>query len=277
MEEQQQRLPQAACVAAPRPTALERRRQHGLACRQARYDEMAAFARRGLSARSIAAQMGLDPRTVRRWLRTGHAPRHDRSPRGSVLDPYRGHLERRWQEGCGNARQLWRELVGLGFAGRPSLVRVWAGRKRKADPDGAGPLRAGAGPSWRPPSHHRLIRLLLAEPEQLGELDRLFCERLLAAEPALAAAVAAGRRLARLLRRDSGEPLAPVLAAAKATALARLAASLERDAAAVQAALELPWTTSPVEGQVNRLKTIKRAMYGRAGFSLLRQRVLHAA
>jgi len=45
----------------------------------------------------------------------------------------------------------------------------------------------------------------------------------------------------------------------------------------VQAALELPWTTSPVEGQVNRLKTIKRSMYGRAGVKLLRQRVLQAA
>ena len=47
--------------------------------------------------------------------------------------------------------------------------------------------------------------------------------------------------------------------------------------AAVQAALELPWTTSPVEGQISRLKMLKRTMYGRAGFPLLRQRVLHAA
>jgi transposase len=88
-----------------------------------------------------------------------------------------------------------------------------------------------------------------------------------------------GRRLAKLLRRASEEPepLGEVLAAAKATPLARLAENLERDQAAVQAALELPWTTSPVEGQVNRLKTIKRSMYGRAGFALLRQRVLQAA
>jgi transposase len=116
-------------------------------------------------------------------------------------------------------------------------------------------------------------------PTILAEGDRLLCTRLLAEAPSLAAAVAVARRLAKLLRRASGEqePLLEVLAAAKTTPLARLAANLERDQAAVQAALELPWTTSPVEGQVNRLKTIKRSMNGRAGFQLLRQRVLQAA
>ncbi len=55
------------------------------------------------------------------------------------------------------------------------------------------------------------------------------------------------------------------------------AAGLRRDIGAIQTALDLPWTTSPVEGQVNRLKMLKRTMYGRAGFQLLRARVLHAA
>ena len=60
-------------------------------------------------------------------------------------------------------------------------------------------------------------------------------------------------------------------------AILDFAAGLRRDIAAIQAALDLPWTTSPVEGQINRLKMLKRAMYGRAGFKLLRARVLHAA
>ena len=59
--------------------------------------------------------------------------------------------------------------------------------------------------------------------------------------------------------------------------LARFAASLRRDFEAINAALELPWTTSPVEGQISRLKMLKRTMYGRAGFELLRDRVFHAA
>jgi transposase len=68
-----------------------------------------------------------------------------------------------------------------------------------------------------------------------------------------------------------------VLKAAASTALRDFAANLQRDLGAVQAALDLPWTTSPAEGQINRLKMLKRSMYGRAGFKLLRARVLHAA
>ena len=54
-------------------------------------------------------------------------------------------------------------------------------------------------------------------------------------------------------------------------------AGLGPDLGAVQAALDLPWTTSPAEGQINRLTMIKRTLYGRAGFDPLRARVLHAA
>jgi transposase len=90
----------------------------------------------------------------------------------------------------------------------------------------------------------------------------------------LRAAASAARRLAGLLRKEDTGELATVLAEMAGTPLARFAEGLKRDAAAVQNALELPWTTSPVEGQVNRIKTLKRAMYGRAGFDLLRRRVL---
>jgi transposase len=73
------------------------------------------------------------------------------------------------------------------------------------------------------------------------------------------------------------ESLDEVLAAATGTLFARFAASLRRDFDAINAALVLPWTTSPVEGQISRIKMLKRTMYGRAGFELLRARVLNAA
>jgi len=110
-----------------------------------------------------------------------------------------------------------------------------------------------------------------------GEAERTFVARVLEAEPALAEALAVAKRLHRVLRRDASESLADVLAAAEGTSLAHFAAHLQHDAEAVQAALELPWTTSPAEGLINRLKMLKRTMYGRAGFDLLRARVLHAA
>ena len=85
------------------------------------------------------------------------------------------------------------------------------------------------------------------------------------------------KRLNALLRRQSEENLDAVLADAANTALKEFAAGLQRDVGAVRAALETPWTTSPAEGQINRLKMLKRSMYGRAGFDLLRARVLEAA
>jgi hypothetical protein len=56
--------------------------------------------------------------------------------------------------------------------------------------------------------------------------------------------------------------------------LANFASHLIRDQNAVLAALNTPWSNGPVEGQVHRLKLIKRQMYGRASFALLKLRVL---
>ncbi len=117
----------------------------------------------------------------------------------------------------------------------------------------------------------------MADPEKLAADERVFITRLLVDTPKLAEAVSVAKRFHQVLRREEGETLQDVLAAASTTLLANFAASLGRDSDAVQAALDLPWTTSPVEGQVNRIKTIKRTMYGRAGFDLLRARVLQAA
>src|SRR3954468_1717572 len=279
MADEMEARPHGRTAEAPRPTAPERRKQAAFARRQARYEQAERLLADGLSLPDAAARVGVDPRTLRRWRELGHAPLRDRRPGGSMLDPFRDHLERRWAEGCGNARQLWRELVELGFAGRPSIVRVWTGRRRKADATSGTPS-PGQAPRprrWKPPSLHRLTRLLTTDPGEASGSDRLFRDRLLAQLPDLRAAASAARRLAVLLRKESTGELATVLEEMAGTPLARFAEGLRRDAAAVQNALELPWTTSPVEGQVNRIKTLKRAMYGRAGFDLLRRRVLLAA
>jgi transposase len=119
--------------------------------------------------------------------------------------------------------------------------------------------------------------MLMADTEALSETDRLFMAQLFAEAPKLAEAITLAKRLHQVLRREGEESLHDVLAAARDTLLAGFASGLRQDLAAVQAALDLPWTTSPVEGQINRLKMLKRTMYGRAGFELLRQRVLYAA
>ncbi len=273
--EQDSASPQPAAAAeldSPLPNAAARRSQASLAWRQARYEDAARLRAAGASIARIAAQLGAERKTIRRWLQAGGPSLWRKPPRVSGLAPYLDHLERRWAQGCRNAALLWRELIPLGFTGKPGTVRRWAGQRRKVEPHPAAGLAHG-----QPPSDREVARMLMADAETLSEAGRTFTSNLLAQVPGLAEGIAVAKRLNLLLRHKSRESLAGVLDDAAGTLLANFAASMRRDLAAVQAALDLPWTTSPAEGQINRIKTIKRSMYGRAGFDLLRARVLHAA
>jgi len=199
-----------------------------------------------------------------------------RQPRRSgLLGRYAEHLNRRWNEGCRNAAQLWRELIARGFTGRPGTVRHWAGQRRKSEPPRNSESAAPAETN-QPPTARQITRLLMTDDE-MSEAEQGLVSRLLTQVPGLAACIAAAKRLNQVLRRKSKESLDEVLNSAAGTALKEFAINLRRDLNAVQAALDLPWTTSPAEGQISRLKMLKRTMYGRAGFDLLRARVLHAA
>ena len=112
----------------PMPTALERRRAEARAQRQAAYDEAVRMRADGATLADIAAALGTAPRTLATWFAAGHAPLRNRKSGGSILDPFRSHLEGRYAEGCRNARLLWHKLCALGFEGRPTIVRTWIGR-----------------------------------------------------------------------------------------------------------------------------------------------------
>jgi transposase len=271
-------VPVASASVAPadpaKPTAAEQRSQNAYARRQARYEEAARLKTAGVSLKRIAAMVGAERKTVRGWLRAAHAPLWRKPRRLGGLAPYQDHLDRRWAGGCRNAAQLWRELVPLGFAGKPGTVRQWAGRRRKSEPQAAS--APGTHAVTAEPSSARQITRQLMTDDILSQPEQNFVSRLLMQVPGLAECIAAAKRLNALLRHKSKETLHKVLADAGKTALGSFVAGLRRDLGAVQAALELPWTTSPAEGQINRLKMLKRTMYGRAGFPLLRARVLHA-
>jgi transposase len=217
----------------------------------ARYEEAARLKAAGLSLKRIAAVVGAERKTVRRWLRAGGAPRWLKPQRAGALGPYHDRLDRRWKEGCHNAAQLSRELVALGFTGRPGNVRQWAGRRRKGEPNVASTPDTQIVAA-QPPSARQIARLLMTD-EALPEAEQDLVSRLLAQLPGLAGCIAAAKRRNALLRRKSTETLEKVLADAGNTALKEFVASLGRDLGAVQTALDLPWTTSPAEGQINRL------------------------
>jgi transposase len=127
------------------------------------------------------------------------------------------------------------------------------------------------------PTSRQAVRLVLAEAEPAEEAERRLVGLLLAAAPAIEPAVLLARRFCAMIKTRDHAAFRPWLAAARGSALGGFARALERDGAAVEAALTLPWSTGPVEGRITQLKLIKRQMYGRAGFDLLRHRVLAAA
>jgi len=127
------------------------------------------------------------------------------------------------------------------------------------------------------PSNRRAARLLTTPAEGLTRADRKFVDTLTALAPEIRAAAATIIEFGRILRQRDTAAFEAWLTVARTTAVHGFVTGIVGDLAAVQAALSQPWSNGPVEGQINRLKLLKRQAYGRAKFDLLRSRVLHAA
>ena len=256
----------------PRPaTKAQRRQQQGQADREARFRHVAALAQDGQSIRAIVRETGLSRNTVRHWLRASTAPTWHKGERARITDPVVPYLVRRLDEGERNATRLWRELQASGFRGGVMSVRLCVAALRGRPPR----IRPAPGPVWRRPSPRRTARLLLTGGER-GERDGRFLDALVAAVPEIERAIAEVKAFTVIVREQDQAGFGAWLDRCRDGPLSGLAEGLRRDRAAVEAALTLPWSTSPVEGQINRVKTLKRTMYGRAKLDLLRARVLAA-
>jgi transposase len=237
--------------------------------RRNRFDDVLHLQAQGLPILQIANRTGLARNTVRSYLRAGTFVPYRRAPGQSLLDRHRSFAEVRWQEGLRSSAAFHRELQTRGFEGGYDIVRRWVARQRESGPD---------RPTVRfAPSTRRTTRLLASDPTRLNPDEHAFINALCEAAPEVRIAAGHVRAFTDLLRQDDPAGLEPWLDAAAATGLRGFAAGLRQDLDAVRAAITQPWSNGPVEGQVNRLKLIKRQMYGRAGFDLLQQRVLHAA
>jgi transposase len=130
------------------------------------------------------------------------------------------------------------------------------------------------------PTARRVAFLCIAHGKDLKEEDVAYLERLRAEDASIERAYQLVQDFMRMLRNRQGERLDGWIEKARDSGideLRRFVAGLVADHAAVQTGLTLTWSNGQVEGHVNRLKLLKRQMYGRANFDLLRQRVLHAA
>jgi transposase len=228
----------------------------------------------GQSRRAIASQLGLNRKTIRRWLRAGQFPERQVAPRRSAVDRWLSYLEQRWAEGCHNRSQLWRELQAQGADFAQVTLRRWF--RVRLGVRGR-PQQSSFSPPRKPPSPRQISALLLDLVHHPSSAQETFAQSLCALAPDIATTVKLAKQFWRMLRERDASAWSSWQRAARKSPLHHFVVQLQRDEAAVRAALTLPWSTGPVEGHIHRLKLIKRQMYGRAKLDLLRIRVLHAA
>jgi transposase len=228
---------------------------------------------RGVGLRGIAREFGVDRKTARRFAHavTGDEPVARAVSRPTVLDRYQPHLHRRWDEGCHDAAELHAEITALGYHGSLRTVYRYLQPLRAgtaAAPTLTPPLKIGQVTSWL---LHRAEDLDTGDQQMLASI-RAHCAQL----DRLAGHVTSFAKM--MTRRTGQQELTGWLDRVDADdqpELHTFATGIRQDLSAVTAGLSLPYSSAATEGNVNRLKAIKRQMYGRATLDLLRKRVIH--
>jgi transposase len=260
-------VPMPAVVqTAPEKKIVTRMREQHAAVRQLRD--------KGLSKAAIGRQLGLHPATVRKLAQaaTVEVLTAKTEQRAHLVDAHVEYLHRRWNEGERNATGLFREIAKLGYQGGELAVQRYLRRFR----DGRG---HAALPGPKPPTVREVTSWVMTHPDRLDteETDRL--RQIRDADPGLDRLSIHVRGWATMMTELRGQDLERWIVAVEQDSLAPLASfarNLRRDQDAVHAGLTLQHSSGPVEGTVNKIKMLKRQMFGRANFDLLRTRVLHA-
>ncbi len=226
----------------------------------------------GHSQREAAAILGLSRNTVNRFAAAGSPGELlvKATSRASRLDRYKPYLRKRWNEGITTATVLHAELQAKGWTGSVQAVERYV-RPFRA-------MTAAPPPGPVVPKTRQITRWLLTRPDNLTAEEQAQLADIQLRCPHLCALAAHVRSFAEIMTRRSGEQdLGNWLTAAEADdqpELHSFANGIRRDLEAVTAGLTLPWNSGAVEGNVTRIKMLKRQMYGRASFALLRKRVI---
>jgi transposase len=269
-------------------------RNEAHARRVARFEKVRAALEQGNTIAEITRELHVSKWFVRCCAKTNEVPALRQNARmHSILDPFVDQLEGQWRSGIRNATQFWRELHDAGFKGAYKRVHQWVQAKQVQSrliepvpeskqeitekPDAIVPTKKTARTrSFAPLA---LAWFLTMEDESLDDEDKHILEQLGIKCLEVLKARALVLEFSRLLKAKESDRLTAWFTSVKASGisdLSRFAVSLERERAALENAVRLPWSNGPVEGAVNRIKLLKRQGYGRASFSLLRKRILGA-
>jgi transposase len=238
----------------------------------------------GLPVATIARQLGISRPTVYAYLRRTTPPGPKRPQfqwTTHVLTPYMPYLIRRWRESGASSTQLWREIRARGYTHSARTVCRFITQLRRASEAGLAPETQGS-PYTRPrgPSARAVSFVLVCPAAKRSRDAQTYLDQLCQVDTSIARAYALSQAFLALVRERRGEELEAWMAKATHSgieALARFARGLQDDLIAIKAGLTLAWSNGVTEGQIHRLKLVKRQSYGRAGFALLRQRILQAA
>lgn len=249
-------------LATPDTPLLDRIRQ-----RHAEVNELAAT---GLPLNAIGSRLRLDSKTVRRYrnkdLAELLASAQDRGH--GVLDPFMAYVQHRFHAGSTSSMQLHREVLALGYTGGYHVVHRYVGTIRKGF---AVPARSNT------PRPRDITSWIMRPEESLSTSDMAQLDAVRSACAAIAQVCDLARKFTDMLRQRRGHMLRDWIQKAELggpDAIGIFADSIRQDLHAVTAGLTLPYSSGIVEGHVNRIKTIKRQMYGRASSALLRADIL---
>jgi transposase len=256
------------------PTGLsqhEQRNQDGREKRKELFEAVRAAHERGITKRAIAREFGMSPLTIRRYLQAKEFPERAPRQRRSQLDSFREYLEKRWAEGCRNASQLCRELRSQGYSGQRSRVKEYL------QPWRVNLSSASSRPRRKLPNVRLVAFWLTKPPMQRSPDEQRWVEAVTTSNPQIATAEHLAQQFRRVFKDRDPDALTSWLAKSVESDIPefkRFVTGIHRDYEAVVASVQHHWSNGQVEGQVHRLKLLKRQMYGRSGFPLLRRRVL---
>ncbi len=249
-------------------TCAERIQYDGYLHREETNAAILALSKSGLPIKRIARQTGYARQTIRRVIRG------ERSDvfrvRQSSLEPYLPWLDDQWTGGFRNAASLWRRLRSQGFRGSARVVAEWATRRRRSESANAESLQ-------RLPSARTLARLMTNGRDALSKADTITIAAIETGVPALVEAREIIASFHQMLRRKGEGALIPWIDRARRSLVASFANGVAKDEPAVRAAITSPWSNGQAEGQITKLKLVKRQMYGRAKIDLLQARLIGAA